>query len=94
MGGSEDKKKDIFELLNKVVTAKEGGGLGLGSLRAFNLALIVKWWWRLRLDRKVLWSKFITGIHGLSSKPTHILSNKTITGVWNNIECVGDELNE
>ena len=44
MEGLDDKNKISWVAWEKVVTSKETGGLGLGSLRAFNLSLIMKWW--------------------------------------------------
>ncbi|GJT89609.1 reverse transcriptase domain, reverse transcriptase zinc-binding domain protein [Tanacetum coccineum] len=38
------------------------GGLNVGSLRAKNLALLGKWWWRLRKDGEGLWVKEIDGL--------------------------------
>lgn len=43
-GGGENKHKISWVSWEKVVAPKEKGGFGLGSLRAFNLAMIVKWW--------------------------------------------------
>nr|KAJ0222789.1 hypothetical protein LSAT_V11C200061880 [Lactuca sativa] len=63
-----------------VIASKETGGLGVGSLNAFNTALIVKWWWRFRKDPGSIWAKAITSMHKLQ--------------VWNNIACSQKELNK
>lgn len=65
---------------------KDFGGLGVGSLKALNIGLMIKWWWRLRNEPDLLWCKVITAIHGLNRKPSHVLANKAIPGVWNNME--------
>lgn len=57
----------------------------MGSLHNLNIALIVKWWWRLRVDRSALWCQVINGIHNLKKRATDQLSRKIISGVWNNI---------
>ena len=54
--------------------------------------MIVKWWWRLRSDKDALWCRVIRGLHKLDYKPSHTLSLKSITGVWNNIAGVKKDL--
>nr|KAJ0188284.1 hypothetical protein LSAT_V11C900489440 [Lactuca sativa] len=56
-GDTENNKKIHWVTWEKVIEHKEAGGLGLGSLRDLNLSLIVKWWWRLRLNQDTLWSQ-------------------------------------
>nr|KAJ0197867.1 hypothetical protein LSAT_V11C700361530 [Lactuca sativa] len=84
------KSVDNFFGVEKVIAPKEKGGLGLGSLRAFNLTLIVKWWWDMKNNRSALWRRVVMGIHNLKNKPAERLSKKTIPGVWNNIAGVKD----
>nr|KAJ0208814.1 hypothetical protein LSAT_V11C400225360 [Lactuca sativa] len=45
-GGHKEKKKVHLVSWEKVKPPKEMGGLGIGLLRALNLALMMKWWWR------------------------------------------------
>ena len=54
-GGSGNKRKIAWVSWGKVVTSKEKGGLGLGSLKAFNISLIAKWWWALKTNKTTLW---------------------------------------
>ncbi|KAK9057997.1 hypothetical protein SSX86_022837 [Deinandra increscens subsp. villosa] len=63
----------------------ESGGLGIGSLRAANLALLSKWGWRFKVDKGALWRKTISSIH--SSKRLHgvITVKKNIRGCWKQI---------
>lgn len=91
-GGGDNKYKIPWVSWGKVVTSKEKGGLGLGSLRAFNLAMIVKWWWGLKNNKSTLWRRVITGIHNLHNKPAKTLAKKTIPGIWSNIAGVIQEL--
>lgn len=42
---------------------KSFGGLGLGSLRAFNITLIIKWKWKLNVDNNAMWANVILAIH-------------------------------
>ena len=41
----------------KAIPPKDMGGLGIGSLRMQNTALLLKWWWRLGKEKTVLWRK-------------------------------------
>ncbi|GKD25797.1 kinase-like domain, phloem protein 2-like protein [Tanacetum coccineum] len=43
---------------------KLNGGLGIGNLKAANLALLSHWWWRIRSDKSALWNSVIVSIHG------------------------------
>ncbi|KAI3751226.1 hypothetical protein L2E82_22274 [Cichorium intybus] len=91
-GGDEDKKKIHWVAWDKVLASKSAGGLGVGSIRALNVAMIVKWWWRLKTEKDSLWGKVIVGLHNLKNKPHSYLSNRNISGVWNNIASVKKDL--
>ncbi|KAL4556488.1 hypothetical protein LXL04_039143 [Taraxacum kok-saghyz] len=84
-GGDEDKRKIHWVAWEKVVTPKKKGGLGVGSIKAINIGLLVKWWWRLKTQPHSLWRKFIFGVHNLGKKPPDYLARKNMTGVWKNI---------
>lgn len=81
--------KSIRSRGKKVIVSKENGGLGVGYIRALNIALTVKWWWRLKSEPSSLWGRVITGIHNLHKKTLDYLSKKSSIGVRNNI--VGDK---
>lgn len=68
-----------------MIASKENDGLGVGSIKELNIALMVKWWWRLRNESSSLWCKVISGIHNLCNKPVEHPSRKQISGVWNYI---------
>nr|KAJ0226325.1 hypothetical protein LSAT_V11C100021160 [Lactuca sativa] len=91
-GWEESNRKIHWTLWEKVTTPKELGGLGVITLKSFNISLIVKWWWRLRQSPTSYWVKTITGIHKLSARAENCLSNKALPGVWNNIANVSKEL--
>ncbi|GJV95289.1 putative RNA-directed DNA polymerase, eukaryota, reverse transcriptase zinc-binding domain protein [Tanacetum coccineum] len=46
-GGSGDKRKMSWLKWENVLASFDKGGLNIGSLKAFNLALLPKWRWRL-----------------------------------------------
>ena len=46
-GGDADRRKLAWVKWDTVMASLDKGGLGVGSLKAFNLALLKKWHWRL-----------------------------------------------
>ena len=44
---------------------KEVGGLGVKSIREFNLAFFEKWCWRMLVDREGLWFRISVARYGL-----------------------------
>ena len=93
-GGSKGQSKIHWVSWNKIIANKTAGGLGVGSIKAFNTALIIKWWWRFRSEPESIWAKAISSMHNLTGKPDHIFSLKTLTGVWNNIACSQKDLDK
>nr|GEW29762.1 RNA-directed DNA polymerase, eukaryota, reverse transcriptase zinc-binding domain protein [Tanacetum cinerariifolium] len=63
-GHDPRSKKASWVNWNKVLTAKERGGLGVSSLYAINRGLMCKWVWRFFAYKSLLWSKVIKAIHG------------------------------
>ncbi|GJT86836.1 RNA-directed DNA polymerase, eukaryota, reverse transcriptase zinc-binding domain protein [Tanacetum coccineum] len=59
------------------------GGLTIGSLRSFNLALLHKWRWRFHSDRDSLWSKIIRVLHG--SEGGFDQNGCAFNGIWSKI---------
>lgn len=47
-GGDDPKSKIHWVSWPKVVAAKSDGGLGVGTLKAQNIALLTKWWWKIK----------------------------------------------
>lgn len=75
-----------------MVAPKSEGGLGVGSIRALNMSLIVKWWWRLKEEKESLWGLVIKGIHNLHNKSHDYLYNSNFSGVRNNIVSMKKDL--
>ncbi|GKE19927.1 hypothetical protein Tco_1431439 [Tanacetum coccineum] len=63
-GGEPDSKLLIWIKWENLLASLEKGGLGIGSLKAFNLALLQKWRWRLVAYPNSLWAQVIKAIHG------------------------------
>lgn len=62
-GGLEENNKVNWVAWKTVLSPKDKGGLGVGSLLLLNLALLVKWIWRFKSDPLVLWCNMVSGVH-------------------------------
>ncbi|GJX06683.1 RNA-directed DNA polymerase, eukaryota, reverse transcriptase zinc-binding domain protein [Tanacetum coccineum] len=61
---TEGIKKLAWLKWNNVLASLDKGGLDIGSLKAFNLALIQKWRWRLMQNPDAICVRLIKAIHG------------------------------
>ncbi|GKB04618.1 RNA-directed DNA polymerase, eukaryota, reverse transcriptase zinc-binding domain protein [Tanacetum coccineum] len=61
---SQDSKKIAWIKWSNVLSSFEKEGLNIGSLKAFNLALLQKWRWRMYYFLNALWIKVIKAHHG------------------------------
>nr|KAJ0211755.1 hypothetical protein LSAT_V11C400160060 [Lactuca sativa] len=64
--------KDLVHVIHwvaweKITAPKQVDGMGLGSLRTLNLALLSKWLWKLKVDLTHLWARIVTAIHKLGN---------------------------
>ncbi|GKB31200.1 hypothetical protein Tco_0870601, partial [Tanacetum coccineum] len=79
----KDKKKTTWVKWENILASREKGGLGIGSLKAFNQALLQKWRWRLHSNPNQLWVHVIKAVYGEDAGFDHIPS--TAKGIWRNI---------
>lgn len=63
-GNNENRRKIVWIAWKKVISSKENGGLGIGSLKAQNTALLGKWWWKFWDSSRCLWKDVVKAIHG------------------------------
>ncbi|GKA84791.1 RNA-directed DNA polymerase, eukaryota, reverse transcriptase zinc-binding domain protein, partial [Tanacetum coccineum] len=63
-GGNQDGKKMAWVKWSIILNSYDNGGLNIGSLKAFNLALLQKWRWRLFTSPNDLWVKVVKAFHG------------------------------
>ncbi|GJX01702.1 RNA-directed DNA polymerase, eukaryota [Tanacetum coccineum] len=68
----------------KVLTAKDKGGLGVASLYALNRGLLVKWFWRFYNQETSLWKKVIQAIHGRDGN-VHSINKSVVHSCWTTI---------
>nr|GEX77905.1 RNA-directed DNA polymerase, eukaryota [Tanacetum cinerariifolium] len=60
---SEDKKKLAWIKWPNLLASFDKGGLGVGSLKAFNRCMLLKWRWRLLSSSGSLWVNVVKSIH-------------------------------
>nr|GEZ09040.1 RNA-directed DNA polymerase, eukaryota, reverse transcriptase zinc-binding domain protein [Tanacetum cinerariifolium] len=63
-GSSQGSKKLAWIKWTNILASYEKGGLAIGSLKSFNIALLQKWRWRLYSCPDLLWVKIIRTLHG------------------------------
>ncbi|KAL4563536.1 hypothetical protein LXL04_027579 [Taraxacum kok-saghyz] len=94
-GGSEDKRRITWIKWKAVLNTRQHGGLNIGSFKALNLALMVKWWWRFYSeDDNNIWKQVIKAIHGLNGG---LISGTTVRyrgNVWGRISQIKDVLQD
>ena len=65
--GKEESRKLCNVSWSTVALPKRIGGLGIGSLRDKNTAMLYKWQWRLGSEETSLWKEVIKFIHNTNS---------------------------
>ncbi|PWA94261.1 hypothetical protein CTI12_AA061190 [Artemisia annua] len=71
------------------LTNRALGGLGVGSLRAKNLALLAKWQWRFLNEKDGVWNKVISSFYGPQGGFSSVSGLRLRKGVWQNILNIG-----
>ncbi|XP_071688454.1 uncharacterized protein [Rutidosis leptorrhynchoides] len=94
-GGSGDNSKISWVNWNNILLPYESGRLNNESLKAKNLALLGKWWWRFLIEPSALWVKVIKSIHGRDRGFGLFSSNHNLikSSTWSNIRKIGHEIN-
>ncbi|GKD64596.1 hypothetical protein Tco_1306704 [Tanacetum coccineum] len=77
------RKKMSWIKWDNVMASFEKGGLNIGSIKAFNLALLQKWRWRLVTNPNSIWAQVIVAIHGAEAGAD--LKGCYCNGVWASI---------
>ncbi|XP_035837150.1 uncharacterized protein LOC118485040 [Helianthus annuus] len=70
---------------DKTIAPVEFGGLGFGSLRDANLAMLAKWWWGFKTEKEGLWRKVIWAIHHNPRAWSDIPVKISVPGPWKSI---------
>jgi hypothetical protein len=66
-GGGVESRKINWVKWDKICREKEDGGLGIKNLKAFNLALLGKWKWRIQSEKNSLWVRVLASKYGESN---------------------------
>ncbi|XP_071704017.1 uncharacterized protein [Rutidosis leptorrhynchoides] len=66
-----------------ILSSFEKGGLNIGSLESFNMALLFKWVWKYSTESKALWKDVIFSIYGPDVDKLHSIDSSR--GYWANI---------
>ncbi|GJT20008.1 hypothetical protein Tco_0878714 [Tanacetum coccineum] len=82
-GGNKDKNKMAWVKWPIILNSFDKGGLNIGSLKAFNLALFQKWRWRLLSSPNALWVQVIKAYHG--QEGGFDTNGCSFKGIWANI---------
>ncbi|KAJ9560212.1 hypothetical protein OSB04_005372 [Centaurea solstitialis] len=88
-GGTTNTNKICWMAWDKVMRDKQCGGLGIGSLRALNLALLLKWHWREKTEPNAMWNKVVKCCYGRTRSGGASNYNH---GTWNSIFGVEKDL--
>ncbi|KVI01510.1 Endonuclease/exonuclease/phosphatase, partial [Cynara cardunculus var. scolymus] len=75
----------------RVLSDKKSGGLGIGSLRALNLAMLAKCWWRERTQVQATWNAAVSLCNSLQFVSRNSRSRRT---VWSNIKSIETDLGD
>ncbi|XP_076946011.1 putative mitochondrial protein AtMg00310 [Bidens hawaiensis] len=81
-GGVEDSHKIPWVKWKLGIANKENGGLGIGSLKNSNLALLYKWRWRFVNSPNSLWVRVIKSIYRNNIDQHGLVQNIKGNGIW------------
>ncbi|KAJ0495115.1 putative RNA-directed DNA polymerase [Helianthus annuus] len=84
-GGKDGTNKISWVGWKKITTPIEAGGLGLTPLRDANIALLMKWWWRFKIENNALWKKVVVSIHNSNRSWPILPYSKSVPGTWSTI---------
>lgn len=63
-----------------VLASRDVGGLGVGSLFAFNRALLLRWKWRFFHNQILLWFGVVNTLYGLGDLSTPLILRRAWVG--------------
>ncbi|GJT68087.1 putative RNA-directed DNA polymerase [Tanacetum coccineum] len=95
-GFKEGENSLVWVKWKAILADWDRGGLGIGSIKAKNISLLGKWWWRFLSERDALWRKVIAAIHGVDGGFFEGVGAGLKKDVWKSILSCGaanDDLN-
>ncbi|KAJ0601850.1 putative RNA-directed DNA polymerase [Helianthus annuus] len=91
-GNTPEHKRATWVAWNDIMAPKEAGGVGIGSLKEVNFALLAKWWWRFKVDNKSIWKKVVWSIHHNNRSWSSVPVKMSMTGSWKQIVGIAKDL--
>ncbi|GJT71752.1 reverse transcriptase domain, reverse transcriptase zinc-binding domain protein [Tanacetum coccineum] len=79
---------------DKATSSISNGGLGIGTLKSINHAMLSKWWWRFYTENHAFWCKIIRSIHGVDGGLNDTSLIKSKSGPWYRIAKLKDDLSK
>ncbi|GJY78730.1 hypothetical protein Tco_0484531 [Tanacetum coccineum] len=79
---------------DKATSSISNGGLGIGTLKSINHAMLSKWWWRFHTENHAFWCKIIRSIHGVDGGLNDTSLIKSKSGPWYRIAKLKDDLSK
>ncbi|GJV63851.1 RNA-directed DNA polymerase, eukaryota, reverse transcriptase zinc-binding domain protein [Tanacetum coccineum] len=83
--GSDETNEISWVKWDSVLQSSESGGLGIGSLRAKNLGLLGKWWWRFLIEKNALWCRVISVFYGVDGGFSSRIGSGLHKSIWENV---------
>ncbi|GKA86928.1 hypothetical protein Tco_0808639 [Tanacetum coccineum] len=93
-GGTTDENKIAWIAWDKTTSSISNGGLGIGTLKSSNHAMLSKWWWRFHTENHAFWCKIIRSIHGVDGGLNDTSLIKSKSGPWYRIAKLKDDLSK
>ncbi|KAJ0599393.1 putative RNA-directed DNA polymerase [Helianthus annuus] len=84
-GMTADQQKISWVAWESMILPKEKGGIGIGSLKDANIALLAKWWWRFKVDKNSIWRKVIWSFHNNARSWSFIPVKVSVPGIWKQV---------
>ncbi|GJY45302.1 RNA-directed DNA polymerase, eukaryota, reverse transcriptase zinc-binding domain protein [Tanacetum coccineum] len=93
-GGTTDENKIAWIAWDKATSSISNGGLGIGTLKSSNHAMLSKWWWRFHTENHAFWCMIIRSIHGVDGGLNDTSLIKSKSGPWYRIAKLKDDLSK
>ncbi|GJX14459.1 hypothetical protein Tco_0206217 [Tanacetum coccineum] len=90
-GETTDENKIAWD---KATSSISNGGLGIGTVKSSNHAMLSKWWWRFHTENHAFWCKIIRSIHGVDGGLNDTSLIKSKSGPWYRIAKLKDDLSK
>lgn len=85
LGSSEEDAKINWVAWDKVIDPVSKDGLGVGSLRIMNLAMLAKWWWAFKKEKGGMWRNIVCSFHHSDSSWSAMPAKVSLAGPWKQI---------